>query len=253
MAADGFRPGVAEHLAYYVYRLIDPRDGSTFYVGKGTGERIFQHARGDYSEIKDEDTLSLKAQRIGEIQAQGLEVRHVVHRHGIKDEDVAFEIEAAVMDAYPSLTNKAGGHGSGERGLRTVEEINAQYAAELLEVRHPFLLVKVTAKLSDDESTIYEAARYAWVMGRERVQKCDLVLARDGPIVIGAFRPYEWLEATESNFPDKPIVLPPRRGQRWGFNGRWAEPEIREYYVGRRVPECHLRSTGNPIKYCDPE
>ncbi|MGK3600290.1 LEM-3-like GIY-YIG domain-containing protein, partial [Escherichia coli] len=26
-----------EHLGWYVYRLIDPRDGSTFYVGKGKG------------------------------------------------------------------------------------------------------------------------------------------------------------------------------------------------------------------------
>ena len=253
MPIDSFPPGVAEQLAHYVYRLIDPRDGETFYVGKGTGDRIFQHARGDYSEIQDEDSRSLKEQRIEEIQVEGLEVQHVVHRHGIQDPSVAFEVEAAVIDVYPDLTNEAGGHGSGERGPRTTEELIAQYGAEFLRVRHRFLLVSVSAKLSDDESTIYQAARYAWRMGRAQVEKCDLVLARDGAIVIGAFRPNEWLEATPKNFPCKPLLPPIKRGQRWGFIGDWAEQQIRDCYVGKRIPERYLKSTGNPITYCDPD
>jgi len=39
----GWRPGVEENLGYYVYLLVDPGDGKTFYVGKGTGERCFSH------------------------------------------------------------------------------------------------------------------------------------------------------------------------------------------------------------------
>ena len=35
MARDSFPAGVAEQLKWYVYRLIDPRNGETFYVGKG--------------------------------------------------------------------------------------------------------------------------------------------------------------------------------------------------------------------------
>jgi len=31
---------------YYVYRLVDPRTLHTFYVGKGCGDRVFQHAKG---------------------------------------------------------------------------------------------------------------------------------------------------------------------------------------------------------------
>ena len=35
---------------YYVYRLVDPRTLQTFYVGKGCGDRVFQH-------VKDAQTL----------------------------------------------------------------------------------------------------------------------------------------------------------------------------------------------------
>lgn len=31
----GFSPFVSDQLKNYVYRLIDPRNGNTFYVGKG--------------------------------------------------------------------------------------------------------------------------------------------------------------------------------------------------------------------------
>ena len=39
-----FSAGVDEKIGNYVYRLIDPRNGETFYVGKGKGNRIFSHA-----------------------------------------------------------------------------------------------------------------------------------------------------------------------------------------------------------------
>ena len=55
MARDSFPEGVAEQLKWYVYRLIDPRNGETFYVGKGKGNRVFAHANGQFpsEEIRD--------------------------------------------------------------------------------------------------------------------------------------------------------------------------------------------------------
>ena len=41
-----FTTDVIEKIGYYVYRLIDPRNGNTFYIGKGKGNRIFQHVKG---------------------------------------------------------------------------------------------------------------------------------------------------------------------------------------------------------------
>ena len=42
---NAFNQQTIESLAYYVYALIDPRDNRIFYIGKGKGNRIFQHAK----------------------------------------------------------------------------------------------------------------------------------------------------------------------------------------------------------------
>ncbi len=139
-----FSDSVTQALAYYVYRLLDPRDGSTFYVGKGRGNRVFEHADGV---SENGDVVGDKLIRIREIKRAGLEVGHVVHRHGL-DEPTAFEVEAALLDAYPGTTNLVGGHGSDERGVAHAKEIiernggsitvsNARGGGLLQEVRVP--------------------------------------------------------------------------------------------------------------------
>jgi len=35
-----FTTEVIDKMKFYVYRLIDPRNGETFYVGKGKGNRV---------------------------------------------------------------------------------------------------------------------------------------------------------------------------------------------------------------------
>ena len=46
MTTSGFPTSVRQSLHDYVYRLIDPRNGETFYVGRGKGDRVFHHAKG---------------------------------------------------------------------------------------------------------------------------------------------------------------------------------------------------------------
>ncbi len=130
-----FSKGVAEQLGYYVYRLVDPRNGETFYVGKGQGDRIFAHVNdalkqdSETSEKYDDDSMSLKFEKIREITYEGLEVIHIIHRHGLDNDEIAYEVESAVMDCYPNLTNKAPGHNS-KCGVKAAATLNRDLSTE---------------------------------------------------------------------------------------------------------------------------
>ena len=104
-----FAKHICDELKFYVYRLIDPRNGETFYIGKGTGNRVFAHVNDEVG--AEADALTDKLQRIREIRLAGFEVAHVIHRHGM-DEPTAFEVEAALIDAYPEVTNAVNGRAS---------------------------------------------------------------------------------------------------------------------------------------------
>jgi len=237
-----FPLGVAAHVKVYVYRLIDPRSGETFYVGKGVGDRVFQHALGISAD--DEDLPSDKSDRIRDIRRAGLEVGHVIHRYGL-DDTQAFEVEAALIDAYPGLTNLQRGHGSSERGLSHAVEIVRRYAAPDIEFRHETLMVNINRAEQPNE---YEAARYAWKVSRRKAEAIEIVLAVERGLVVGVFRPVRWLDATAENFPGR-VPIPGRLG----FEGELAEPELAAIYRGRKVPD-RFRSKGaaNPIRYGSP-
>lgn len=234
---NAFPPGVAEKLKTYVYRLIDPRNGDTFYVGKGQGDRVFAHIR----EQVGEDDPNNKLKRIRDIHLAGFEVAHVIHRHGM-DEKTALEVEAALIDAYPGLTNIAGGFGS-DYGAMHAKEIIQRYAAEPAVFRHKAMLISVNRSAAG--TSLYEATRYAWKVGLSKAQQAEVILATLQGLIVGAFIVQEWLPATSENFPGREDVP-----GRLGFIGEEASPQIRDLYVGKRVPdEYRKRGSANPIKY----
>jgi len=237
---DSFPPEVIEKLKTYVYRLIDPRNGETFYVGKGKGNRVFAHIREEHG-IEGDD-LGNKMKRIRQIRLARFDVAHVIHRHGM-DDTTAFEVESALMDAYPGLTNEAGGVGGNEFGAMHALEIIREYTAETAVFRHDAILISVNRSAA--ESSLYEATRYAWKVSLAQARKAEVVLAIVQGIIKGAFIADEWLEATAANFPGRHDVP-----GRYGFNGREAPDDVKHLYVGKRVPdEYRKRGAANPIKY----
>jgi hypothetical protein len=235
---ESFPPGVATRLKTYVYRLIDPRNGETFYVGKGFGDRVFVHVRAQI----EGDELDNKLKRIREIRLAGFEVAHVIHRHGL-DDKTAFEVEAALIDAYPGLTNAVGGAGSGDYGAMHAREIIGRYSAPPATFLHKALLISVNRSAA--ETSLYEATRYAWKLSRTKAIQAEVILATRHGLIVGAFVADKWLEATEDNFPGREAVP-----GRWGFVGREASDAIKTLYVGKRVPDEYRRpGAANPIKY----
>ena len=236
-----FTEGVIKQLGYYVYRLIDPRNGQTFYVGKGSKNRVFSHAKGEVGH--NENELSDKLKRIREIKNSGFEVTHVIHRHGL-DEKTAFEIEAALIDAYPEATNIVKGHYADERGVMHAQQVIEQYHAREIDFQHKILMLAIN-RTALESSSVYEAVRYAWLVSLKKAQQAEFILAMQQGLVVGVFVAEQWLAANQENFPDKE-ALPGRHG----FIGREAPAKIQELYLRTRLPD-HIRKRGaaNPVKY----
>lgn len=238
-----FSSEVIEKLAYYVYRLIDPRNGETFYVGKGVGNRVFSHI--NVEKNIDGDDISNKLKRIRSIKNSGFEVGHVIHRHGM-DEGTAIEVEAALIDAYPGLTNIMDGVGNTEFGAMHALEIISQYGAETVSFNHKALIIIVN-KSVEERDGLYDAVRYAWRIGKKKAQEAEIVLAVVKGIIKGVYVPLQWLEAKPENFPGLGEVAVEGR---LGFIGREASADVKNIYMNKRIPdEYRRRGAANPIRY----
>lgn len=250
-----FPAGVAEALGNYVYRLIDPRNGETFYIRKGKNNRVFDHANAIYLDSfdADDDPTSLKLSRIIAIKSAGLEVIHVIHRHDIPDAAI-FEVEAALIDAFPGLSNIQGGHGSGAKGPMSVTELIDKYALPTISEPPPEKLVLININRLENRASrdaIYQQTQLAWRISKEKAEKADYVLAVVRGVIVGAFSAEAWLDATHANFPEeisKDHEMPDRKG----FRGQPAPDEIWEKFVGvrgKRIAIEDMKHIQNPVRY----
>ena len=132
-------PEVARKLGYYVYALLDPRTGLPFYVGKGKGRRVLDH----FSEVAE----SRKREMIKALDRERLEPGIDILAHALPDEESAFRIEAAVIDAFglKGLTNQIRGWRSIETGRMPLKQAIAYYAAKPVRVTDPALRLFVEA------------------------------------------------------------------------------------------------------------
>lgn len=247
-----FRHEVSEKLRCYVYRLIDPRSGETFYVGRGRGNRVFDHVRNELTEDPAEDAegMPLKRARILSILndlGEGAVV-HVIHRHGLEEEGARL-VEAALIDAYPGLTNEVGGEGSADFGPAHAKQLIERYGADAFDVgpEHRLLLITINRSYAASERTVLDATRAAWRINRARAERAHAVLAVAFGVAKGVYRATDWLRATQANFPFLAEDLP----QRWGFVGKDAPPEFQERYLNKRVPVELLSRPGarGPLRY----
>ncbi len=211
-------------LGSYVYRLVDPRNSQTFYVGVGVGNRLFDHV------AEAEKGIGPKHKQINEILADGVKVTHIVHRFGM-DSDTAREVESALIDAYPGLTNLKSGDGAARSG--TLAEILAEsYQVSPAVISKKALFVSVNRSV-DRGRGIKTAARAAWGVNINRARNADIVVAVRHRVIRGVFKPQNWRLVTAENFPEFGDDELAGVSGKYGFD---IEQELSDY-LGEGLPE----------------
>ena len=240
-SAFAFLPGMTERLGCYVYALRDPRTRRIFYVGKGAGNRVYQHAIQALVVDPREGREGLKLRTIKEIHDAGREVGIEILRHGLTEEE-AFAAEAVAMDALRAagfdLTNLAAGHGS-SKGWAALDELRARYAAPPIDIdpAHRVVLIRISRNFSAgiSDADLYRFTRQWWKMRPSRSPVWAFSV--HGGIVRAVFRitPGSW-------------TLAPDSSRRWRWAGK-RDPEMEALYVWRDVSHYLPNGAQNPIRY----
>ena len=188
-----FSPKAKEALVHYVYVYSDPDTHKPFYVGKGKGDRVFNHLS-DRSE-------SDKVRKINDIKARGKEPVIEILAHGL-DEETAFKVEAAVIDliGIDNLTNQHRGHESSLYGKIDVSTLNARYSHEELcldDIVDNVLLIRINKLYRNDmtDMELYEATRGYWKVSPDQAKNIDYVLSVYDGMVLEAYEAVDWYPA----------------------------------------------------------
>lgn len=227
---------------YYVYRLVDPRTFQTFYVGKGCGDRVLQHINDVKSLINTdenknsdsyEDELSLKSKLIAEIIGSGKNVIPVIHRRGLTKNE-AFEVEAALIDAYPSLTNIQKGHGY-DRGVINLDDLCAiANAEEYEEPEEKYIIIKTSYGAIEANGNLYEATRICWKASLKNAEKYHYVFSVINGIVIEVYKVDNWFQYNSD---------------RIAFEGEPTEDHMAKYKWKRIPIKYRIKGASNPFLY----
>ena len=243
-----FSQKTIEELIYYVYALIDPRNNKIFYVGKGVGNRVFNHV----SCAINEEAESEKLDTIRAIIKDKQEVKHYILRHRLTEHE-AYLVESAFIDfltyadfkSVAEMTNIVAGHHQWDEGIKTVEELEALYACKPLlleDIQHKILSININRTYglkTDFHPNIYESTRKSWVLSEHRIKEIELVFSEYRGIVRAIFKPEKWIN--------------PENGKRWLFEGtEVTDKSITDLYLNKSVPP-KKKGSANPIQYYYPK
>jgi uncharacterized protein len=244
-----FSPVVQERLRSYVYLLSDPRDNHVFYVGKGVGNRIFDHARAALQ--VDEQRPSDKLDLIREIQNAGLSVRYQLLRSGLTDK-VAFEVEAAAiqlfkLDDLAHLLNLVSGHDAERRGLMSTDDaISLLDAPPVGEITEAVLLIKIPQLWypSMPPEALLEATAGWWDISIRR-EKARYAFAVSKGVIREVYEIHLWRQRQPGDRDSEDDIGKPRK--RWGFSGAVA-PNL-AHYRNHSVRHLYKRGDRSEIKF----
>lgn len=243
-----------ETLGDYVYLLINPLDNKIFYVGKGKGNRVFDHAKAISS-----DWISDKLDIIRSIIDKGEKVKYYILRHGMTEKE-AYLVESSFIDFLTfsdfsfvaNISNIVAGHNQWDKGLKTVEEIELLYNCLPLDIEnkpHKLLCININGTYHSS-ADIYEITRKSWVLNPIRANQADYVVAEFRGIIRAIFKVdgkgWQRVEREENA-----EYFKGKSKARYYFEGKEVlDKEIQEIYLNKRLPP-KPKGQANPVWYLD--
>jgi hypothetical protein len=231
---------VSEKLGYYVYLLKDPRNKKPFYIGKGHGNRVIQHGLSALdSKTKETD----KIKKIREINSAGKKVVVEILRHSMS-EDQAFAVECSIIDyiGINNLTNIVSGHGSGDTGSMSLEELQIKYEAKEAIFSDSVVLININSTFERGMSleSLYEATRKHWHVSFDKVIRINIACGVYRGVIRCVYQDVKWIKS--------PL---PEKGRCY-FEGLIADEEILNKYLHKSVVKYwEKKGSVNPIRYVE--
>lgn len=220
----GFSQSTIEAIKCYVYVLTDDA-GRAFYVGKGTGNRVFSHvnevrewmASGtplpseDLDDVDDQTTddqaaMGPKRQKIAQLLGMGKTPGMYIVREGLS-QDEALLVESVLMQVMDwqldgALTNAVAGHGASAFGLKSVDELEATRGLPFDVASLPdlggareIIAINVNRRFGEVESgkmTLLEIAKGWWKLNLARANQCPYAIIHARGVVRGVYRVARW-------------------------------------------------------------
>ncbi len=250
---------------YYVYGLIDPRTDHFFYIGKGTGNRVFEHEK---ESLNSPDSDKLKLKTISQIKSSGLAVRKIIINSNLTESE-AFAAEAALINAFNyvgdvCLTNIVAGHHSAE--ALSVEDFEKIYGAEELhneDIKHKILVIKINKlyRRNMPAAELYDSVRGLWRASINNVQNVEYVFGVYNSLIVAVYKPTQWYRCKDKpeKRPRQDEILTLQTGNRVFFVDKNFElglplDDNEAFYYGKSIAGLKLnQSAQNPITYLNPK
>ena len=264
---EAFSEKTLSHLnGFYVYALVDPRNNKAFYIGKGTGNRIFSH---EIESEKSHKSEKKKLQKIREIEKSGFSVTRLIISWNLSEQE-AYVVEASLINLLKclpdiQLTNEVSGHHMHES--LSAEEFEMLYGAVPLtkeDIKHSILVIKINKlyhrNMSEEE--LYDAVRGFWVASLKSIKsrKVEYVFGVYNGLIVAVYKPDEWHYGYEMiDIPQRDILKPEdyeRLKNRVYFICKNYNilDDVGEFYRYKTITELKInQSAQNPITYLSPE
>lgn len=254
MKFTAFPPEVKDSLKYYVYAYVDIEsdEETVIYIGKGKGNRCFDHLK------KIDDTeKSVEIQRLYEDNCLRIDIL----AYGLA-EDVALKVEAAAIDLcrLDKLYNQKRGDDSRKYGRIHTDKLIARESAGRELSRGDFsdncILIRINQRYYDGISpeNLYESTRGVWKVSPDSVKKVKFALAIFEGRVQEVYLIAGWFDAGRTMYMTRTLTSNNSDvSGRMEFVGRVADEADRTKYRFHLVKDLIAKGAQNPIVYFGPD